>query len=546
MIRSLLLIALLSFTFAEGKASTVICSPDDMGTDFVDQLALQLEEISWFGASPTQVEKGHCINGPKVDNSFLDRYLLSIEGEIVPKKNILGIEFENESQPMLDLFSKLVDPSTDRFQIFTYKKPQLKSGLVPASCKKVLCAAEAIFGRNQAKRLLYMLDHYGLNGSHLIYTNSSAWKTNELDQILRSVDDIPSFLIKQESNKAFYHFSRGYTRGSDLTLANAVMEFFDRWNTSRPGEQTYVIFHEVAHNLSNIDRQTDLDSTPEWLAFSGWTKKDDKWQAKNLSVIPSEYGRTNPAEDFAESVTAYRYNPNAKKLLGEEKYRFIKETVFLGVEFDKEESCRGDKGFLAQVAPTEKEYNKAHIVKDEDIRSRCSKQLSDALTSFSFSSFDQCYLQSATNDLLQSKINKLDLKYSQYTKKRMDVMKLPVPKNVNTQELNKFKERLIGIYASALSIAHRDPLRFIDSKRDALLKKSPEELCQNWSKGIGQRMYYEKKDELSALLDDGARYDTYQQFENVAYRACVNLRNAGANFSEKNFAHTLTLVLNGK
>jgi hypothetical protein len=56
----------------------------------------------------------------------------------------------------------------------------------------------------------------------------------------------------------------------------------------------------------------DLDRSPEWLRISGWTLKP---QAAGTSLFRdymltdpgravSEYGSTNPAEDFAESAVA--------------------------------------------------------------------------------------------------------------------------------------------------------------------------------------------------------------------------------------------------
>jgi hypothetical protein len=50
----------------------------------------------------------------------------------------------------------------------------------------------------------------------------------------------------------------------------------------------------------------------------------------------SKYGETNPAEDFAESMVAYRYDPEKLKKVSIEKYNYIKENVFSGREFNND------------------------------------------------------------------------------------------------------------------------------------------------------------------------------------------------------------------
>ena len=46
----------------------------------------------------------------------------------------------------------------------------------------------------------------------------------------------------------------------------------------------------------------------------------------------SNYGKTSPIEDFAESVTAYRYNPERLKDCPS-KYYYMKDFVFQGKEY---------------------------------------------------------------------------------------------------------------------------------------------------------------------------------------------------------------------
>lgn len=65
----------------------------------------------------------------------------------------------------------------------------------------------------------------------------------------------------------------------------------------------------------------------------------DAMVSNNTEKIISKYGESNPSEDFAESLTAYRYNPAGLKKAAPEKYNFIKDRIFNGQEFINHSSC---------------------------------------------------------------------------------------------------------------------------------------------------------------------------------------------------------------
>ena len=68
----------------------------------------------------------------------------------------------------------------------------------------------------------------------------------------------------------------------------------------------YTVFHEIAHY---IGAHLKIDRNEEWLSLSSWKQVNKQWTQNNVDPFPSLYAQENPAEDFAESVCAYRFNP---------------------------------------------------------------------------------------------------------------------------------------------------------------------------------------------------------------------------------------------
>ena len=92
-----------------------------------------------------------------------------------------------------------------------------------------------------------------------------------------------------------------------------------------------MIIHEVGHY---IDEKTI--SSKVWKKVSGWNKSNKKG---SLACTLSYYGTSSKYEDFAESITAYRYAPHLFKDCPE-KYELLKEKVFGGIEYKTEAQCK--------------------------------------------------------------------------------------------------------------------------------------------------------------------------------------------------------------
>lgn len=270
---------------------------------------------------------------------------------------IHGVSFEEESPWFLDLFSKMTtrlgfygDPSP-KFQVDLQQKFSINP-----SCTKVLCAVEKIWGLEVGLKSLYLLGRYHYNSSDLAYIFSKSLESDELDDIILGVKDMPlSVFIPGSTPKPLYRAGESleslWGRG---VHSNAVIMLFEGW-VKLPGLlRQMAIFHELGHTVSHLESPS-LDFTPEWLSLGKWTPIEEG-VSKGASLSPTSkywktsldsshwvslYATTNPSEDFAESVVAYRYAPSRLKSISSAKYNYIRDRVFRGVEFTSNQACSG-------------------------------------------------------------------------------------------------------------------------------------------------------------------------------------------------------------
>jgi hypothetical protein len=113
--------------------------------------------------------------------------------------------------------------------------------------------------------------------------------------------------------------------------------------------------HELSHHLDNVlvNNIYGFSETPAWLNFSGWVRKENfntstnkitlEWVLKNSSAetqaddgFTSEYAKTNPGEDFADSIGYFRFNANIMQKNSPKKFEWISKNVFNGRTFTDE------------------------------------------------------------------------------------------------------------------------------------------------------------------------------------------------------------------
>lgn len=504
------------------------------------QLAKSVDDLNWFGADRKNVLNAACGQGMVINNQNLIKYFDQKPASKILSKNIMGVDFENESEELLEHFALLVgDPSTARPSLVGAKERRFDQKKIPSTCKKVRCALEATFGADQALRLLYMMDRYQINGSHLVYEHASPWKAKELDTVLNALDDMPAFLQVQQKNKPLYHFKRGYTRGDDGVLANALIEIFDSWNEFSEGEKRYTIFHELSHNLSKVSDKIELDNTPEWLALSKWQKKGDEWKPLKIDNLPSQYAATNPSEDFAESLSTYRYNPQAKKILGADKYRFIKENVFLGLEFDQAKNCQKSKWDDLPIAKQIKE-DAAQIASFDDAQvASCFKEISKYLEQGEPRQAELCLYGVAQGQAAMKQDTIMQALHPEYIAERVKSVKAT---NIDPLVLathpaiNKVKLELRDLLATGL-------VEVIDrQKRHSKVEPSSPEYCGDLLEYkyalsmILTTRYQAQKNNYYLSLDDS----------HIIRNVCKNLTERKIPLTHEHIKHNLSEVMAGK
>ena len=116
------------------------------------------------------------------------------------------------------------------------------------------------------------------------------------------------------------------------------------------GEALESIAHEIAHyyDYNHRDEEyTRLSAQISFLELSHWQLReynnDDELVEREWGHegqvgygFISDYAKTSPIEDFAESLAAFRYYPETLKEAAPEKFEYFKENVFEGISYDWE------------------------------------------------------------------------------------------------------------------------------------------------------------------------------------------------------------------
>jgi hypothetical protein len=209
------------------------------------------------------------------------------------------------------------------------------------ACEKVLCAMEKIWGAGAAYMMLYIRLRHNFNVSEFAFDHGQRPSAAQLEEIAMALDDLPPAMIPAGRRNQRLGLYRGgdldkVYRGRDV-YANAGMMLFDNWEGLSSEGRQHTILHEVGHNFALRNRRQDM--SPEWLSLSGWLQRGDRWTPRPNGCFASVYGRGNPAEDYAVSFKAYRYNGAEFRAHCPQKYEFLKAQVFGGMEYVDERTC---------------------------------------------------------------------------------------------------------------------------------------------------------------------------------------------------------------
>ena len=360
----------------------------------------------WFAASEDKVLKAPCRKEyPTLAEQ--ENYLKKLtDGVPTSKGTINGVALE-DSPAMLALFKDLTT-----YQDYGDAPPEDAKKLgqrykIGADCKKVQCALTKMFGDKRAKEMLFMKQKFGLNISPITKPSMQDFTDSELGQIKKAVMDMPPHLLPLEENKQCTRLHKDYSLGLG-TLANATITFANDWNKYTPGLMQATVLHEMAHNFGS---EKNLDESKEWLTASGWVQKDEEWSTSKDNFV-SDYAASNPHEDFAETVVAFRYDPAKLKAVSPEKYKFIKDRVFGGVEYTTAQMCLDSnlsiskaleklKPTLASFAPTaiDSEMKK-------NLVSYCRKDSVEAILDRGYKPYEDCIEGAIALELAKKQLKK--------------------------------------------------------------------------------------------------------------------------------------------
>ncbi|MGZ3789300.1 MAG: hypothetical protein ACXVLQ_12300, partial [Bacteriovorax sp.] len=300
--------------------------------------------LNWASADDDVIRMAPCKSQQEKSLDFLmmTNFIKAKSDAVKERKdvNINGVDLSDESPVIIGAFKDLTTSVNMMGNEDPIKQKNIQAEFkINPECKKVMCAVEKIWGYDMGPKMLYLLTRYSFNGSEFAYPDTDRFMSDELDDVILGLDDMPLFYRPLGTdNQRLDHLSRGYSIFGDPDIeANALIVVSDSWSRRTRLGRTYTLFHELSHNLSS--HLGNLDTAPEWMNLSGWVQKEDEWSNDRNACFTSEYGSTNAWEDFAESVAAYRYNGKTFQEKCPEKYQFIKENVFKNLEYLDSYKC---------------------------------------------------------------------------------------------------------------------------------------------------------------------------------------------------------------
>lgn len=359
------------------------CNRNYSTSDVTDQVHEIQDVVEWWGASNQQVAKASCrAPGPPTQADMGEVVRANSTGRKVTK-TVHGVRFENEPKELVEAFEQLTTRNSAYGGKYNVKEAQVNVQSlhqVNPACKSVTCAMDKIWGPELGQKILYIKLKHGYNASELAFDNASRFNVTELNDVLMALEDLPPTLqplgFRGDQRLVPYTVGQSVYAPGERILANSGVIFFDRWRESGSLTRQYTTFHELAHNISS--RHDNADSSNEWKQLSGWKGFGDTWERSPGACMISKYGMGNPGEDFAEVLSAYRYNPTNLEKSCPDKYRYMKEKVFGGMEYKNNSQCaRANPDQIASVhqglANHLKENN--YSLTPETIQAECAGSL---------------------------------------------------------------------------------------------------------------------------------------------------------------------------
>lgn len=339
------LIAVLISASALAAEDCVNCQSHLREDPTVSNLEEFSDRLEHWSANESQVMNAPCKH-KTFSTDAMNTELSAMTGN--KKKTIGGIRLTDENPELLKVFKRLTTKNKQSWfeRLFSRNDqgPEFdfqSNFSVNPECTKVLCAVDKIWGQYAGRKLLYLNLKTGYNGSEYLRENSARFSEGELDDILMAMEDLPHAVMPMYTDRQLRKspVPKEPPGSPSITWADSAVTIYPAWFQGAQGLRFQTLVHEVGHNLH---AKLPQEKYAQWLTLSSWVKTGDSWQYDILGAcMPSKYGMTSPQEDFAETASAYRYNARALLAHCPEKYNFMRDNVFRGVEYREESQCSG-------------------------------------------------------------------------------------------------------------------------------------------------------------------------------------------------------------
>ncbi len=323
----------------------------------------------------------------------------------------------------------------------------LTSQIDVSGCRTAPCVFNTIYQRDvddiigYAAFLFYLKTGYSLSGIRdtpanydfsQIPLSSFYFKSEEINNFWHWQMLAPSQLLNIHRLEV-YRFPHGHNHGGWVGLAyhrgnKMQVLFFDKTFRGKRGSLFSAITHEFAHIYDfkhNIVR--DFRDLSGWYINEYYNENDRlvrQWQTREnehgYDGFVTSYARTNPSEDFAESVDEYFHRPRELQECCPRKFNYIKEHVFEGRSY----TARGKRDFFkSELLSYTQDHWESWFVsceRDTSIVDRSKERISFSFDASVREHFLTAGIQPTELSCFESKISEgiagrvAELKYNEY------------------------------------------------------------------------------------------------------------------------------------
>jgi hypothetical protein len=238
-----------------------------------------------------------------------------------------------------------------------------------SSCMTVLCAFTKLLKSEEAAMQLLNIpvkSGYALILDQKINQSkkNQIWSPEEIRELDAGIDKLPRVLRKLGKLSKIERMGDGLRVGphtaevaayavAAVPNKEAQLVYYDSGlRLDKTSKNPYksitwsqeVLVHELCHHhdfqgwYGNYTYKTSEKLNAGFRSLSTWDEVtgktgNDKWVHSEKASFVSDYARTSPAEDYAETCMNYVLHPSKLKKLAPEKYAYMKNNVFNDEEF---------------------------------------------------------------------------------------------------------------------------------------------------------------------------------------------------------------------